>query len=70
MTNKQNNRQIDTIIRRAAKFSKLDAARRWAYLQEKAWIVHGYNDGENCVFLVVRPVDAARLQKVGYEIIF
>lgn len=52
------------IIKRAAKFSNIEAAYRWASYGEKAmWVMMG-NVG---TYLVVRPVDAARLEKSGYE---
>lgn len=54
---------LQKIIRRAAKFSSIDAAWNWASYSEKpAWVVVG-DVGQ---YWVVRPVDAARLERAGY----
>ncbi len=53
----------EAIIRRASKFSTIENARSWAYKLEKSWIVRKADQ-----ILVVRPVDASRLQKDGFTI--
>ena len=47
----------------AAKFSNLDRAMSWAYSATKLWVVTKGSD-----IRVVRPVDAAKLEKIGYKI--
>lgn len=66
-----NSQDFEKIIRRAGKFRNLDAARRWAAASNlPTWIVMGDHDGETGVYWTVRPVDAARLERAGYEITF
>jgi len=49
-----------------AEFSTLALARSWAARGEKSsWVVRG----DNNKYWVVRPVDAGRLEKVGYAIV-
>ena len=61
---------LNTIIRRAGKFQNLEAARRWASAGDRpTWIVMGDHDGETGVYWTVRPVDVARLERAGYELV-
>lgn len=61
-------REIEDIIRCAGKFRELDAARRWAVASNHL-IVMGDHDGDIGIYWTVRPVDAVRLERSGYEIV-
>ncbi len=51
--------------RSAARFNRLAAALRWAEACERSrWVV---TDGAS--FFVVRPVEAARLERIGFAIV-
>lgn len=60
--------RVSLIIKRAARFSSLGSARRWAEMC-RMWVVMGDHDGDVGVYWVVKPADAARLERVGYEIV-
>ena len=61
--------EFEKIVRRAGTFRNINAARRWAAASSRpTWIVMGDHDGETGVYWTARPVDAARLERAGYEI--
>jgi hypothetical protein len=52
---------------RPAAFSTLAAARRWCE-GERLWVVRGEATDAGVEFFAVRPVEAAALERAGYEI--
>ena len=67
MSNPTNNKRLNAIYNRAPKFRSYMSALSWATRDgtsgKNQWIVLG----EPGVYLVVRPVDAARLERAGFE---
>jgi hypothetical protein len=64
-TTKGNAMNLEGKTIRIARFRNLGTARSFAARCSKMWLVLG-DDGE---FWAVRPVDAARLERAGYEMV-